>query len=122
MQLSHFLKAEYQRLTSREILPLSLDCLAGVSKSAAEALAAAQIKTVFDLATSVTFKAAAETLHISNNGARFLPALVSGDLVNTAGKTATAEEFLSQAISVFKGIGSNVAQKIIRYVAHERAA
>jgi hypothetical protein len=112
MQLSHFLKSEYRRLTSREILPKSLDCLAGVSKSAAEALAAAQIKTVFDLATSVIFKAAEDALHTSNNGARFLPALVSADLVETTGKTATADEFLNQAVSIFNGVDGNIAQKI----------
>ncbi|MDP9350271.1 MAG: hypothetical protein M3P51_01830 [Chloroflexota bacterium] len=111
MQISQFLKAEHQRVTAREALPLSLNSLAGVTMPAAQALAATHIKTVFDLATSMMFKTAAETLRTADNGAHFLPALVSTDLIDANGKPATAGEFLDQRISIFRGVGSATANK-----------
>ncbi|MBI5406967.1 MAG: hypothetical protein HZA18_04650 [Nitrospirae bacterium] len=112
MQNTNLLKSEYQNLFPHGVLSLPIDCLAGVTKDVAKTLEDVGVSSVFDLATSAIFRAAAEALHATNNGARLQPALVSNDLLDAASKTETTGEFLNQKISVFKGIGTNGANKI----------
>src|SRR5262245_6724587 len=112
--LYQLVRAEHRHVDLREVLSLSPRALLGVDQAAATTLERLDIRTVFDLATSQLFTAAASVPPAAGDPASpmYQYGVVTGDLVRGEAETSRLTEVPDLPVDVLQALPTEEAGSV----------